>query len=124
MQRFDPSGRHDLERFFEQPAGTLNNLPRPFRGTDTDVLACRAYTLANSSSGIDGMKSSQVTGALTRAFGKIARTLPRTFPNVTASTSYIATRTSALFLSSRLSRTLTWRGSGLILPIATHPECK
>jgi hypothetical protein len=113
-----------LKRLFEQPASTLNDLPRPFCRTDTDVLACRGCTFPNRSSGVHGMKSSQVSGALTRAFGKIACTLPSTFPNVTASTSDIATRASALFLSSRLSRILVRRSSRLILPISTHPECK
>jgi hypothetical protein len=114
---------HDLEGLFEQPAGPLNNLPRPFCRTHTDVLACRGGTFPDSSSGIDGMKSSQVAGALTGTLSKIACALARTFPNVAAPTSYIATRASALFLSS-LSRTLIWRGSRLILPIGTHLECK
>jgi hypothetical protein len=116
--------RQDLEGLFEQPAGTLDNLPRPFCRADTDVLACRSSTFPNSSSGIDGMKSSQVSGALTRTFGQIARTLPRTFSYVTASTSDIATRAAALFLSSRLSRILIWCGGRLILPMSTHPEYK
>jgi hypothetical protein len=108
-----------LKRLFEQPTGTLNNLPRPFCCTDTDVLACRGRTFPNRSGGAHGMKSSQVASALTRAFGKIACAFTSTFPNVAASTSDIAARASALFLRSRLSRS-----SRLILPIGTHPECK
>jgi hypothetical protein len=116
--------QQNLKRLFEQPARTLNNLTRPFYRTDTDVLAGRSSTFPNSASGINGMKCSQVSRALTRAFGKIACSLTGTFPNVTASTSDIATRASALFLPSPLSRILIWRGSRLILPISTHPEYK
>jgi hypothetical protein len=68
------------------------------------------------------MERNQIPGALSRAFGKIARTLTRTFPNVAASTSDIAPAASPLLLL-RLLRGLI-RRRRLTLAIRTHGECK
>jgi hypothetical protein len=69
------------------------------------------------------MERSQIPGALSRAFGKIACTLARTLPNVTASTSDIAPTASALLLI-RLLLSLIRRCRRLTLAVRTHGECK
>jgi hypothetical protein len=69
------------------------------------------------------MERNQIPGALPRAFGKIACTLTRTFPDVTASTSDIAPAASTLLLI-RLLRSLIRRRRRLTLAVRTNGECK
>jgi hypothetical protein len=68
------------------------------------------------------MERHQIPRTLSRTFGKIACTLARTFPNVTASTSDIAPVAAALLLL-RLLRSLI-RRRRLALAVRTHGECK
>jgi hypothetical protein len=69
------------------------------------------------------MKSSQVSGTLTVPLGKIARTLPGTFPDITAPTSNVSTSASPMVLLGGLARSLIWRCIRLTLAIGAHTEC-
>jgi hypothetical protein len=57
------------------------------------------------------MQRSQICGALACTISKVARSLACAFPDVTASTSDIATGAPTLFLRSGLARWLIWRWS-------------
>ena len=113
-----------LEGLFDHLTGTLDDLPRPFCCTNRDVLAGRRSTFPNGSGGIDRMKSNQVSGALTGALSKVARTLTGTFPDITTTTSDIATGASTLFLCGGLARRLICRWSRSALAVGRKAECK
>jgi hypothetical protein len=68
------------------------------------------------------MKSNQVSSTLTGPLGKVACTLTRTFPDVTAAASDVAASAAAMFLSSGLARRLICRWSRWILTVGTYAK--